>query len=102
LRENALNTVRHAEFGIPSCNFGYNESVEIGKHLVSFLNMYMPHLQTLRLWRPDDFPWTSRKFISNHKYQLERVIFNFNFEKPFFIFMETCLYPFSINFNNLY
>ncbi|CAF3977825.1 unnamed protein product, partial [Rotaria sp. Silwood1] len=19
----------------------------------------MPHLQTLRLWRPDDFPWTS-------------------------------------------
>ncbi|CAF3837618.1 unnamed protein product [Rotaria magnacalcarata] len=21
--------------------------------------MYMPHLQTLRLWRPDDFAWTT-------------------------------------------
>jgi hypothetical protein len=63
LRENALSTVRHAEFGIASCNFGYDVSVQIGKHLVPFLNIYMPHLQTLRLWRPDDFPWTSSKFI---------------------------------------
>ena len=22
----------------------------------------MPHLQTLRLWRSDDFPWSLRKF----------------------------------------
>ncbi|CAF1183578.1 unnamed protein product [Adineta steineri] len=23
----------------------------------------MPHLQTLRLWRPDDFAWTSNKQV---------------------------------------
>jgi hypothetical protein len=32
---------------------------------VPFLSTYMPHLQTLRLWREDDFPWTSSKFIQN-------------------------------------
>ncbi|CAF4789155.1 unnamed protein product [Rotaria sp. Silwood1] len=59
LRENVLSTVQHAEFGIPSCNLGNYESIYVGKHLVPFLNGYMPHLQTLCLWRPDDFPWTS-------------------------------------------
>ncbi|CAF4509946.1 unnamed protein product, partial [Rotaria sp. Silwood2] len=40
--------------------FGYSESIHIGENLVPLLSTFMPHLQTLRLWRPDDFPWTSR------------------------------------------
>ena len=63
MRKNALSTIRYAEFGIPSCNRGRNESIDIGKHLVPLLSTYMPHLHTLHLWRPDDFPWTSRKFV---------------------------------------
>ncbi|CAF4591121.1 unnamed protein product [Rotaria sp. Silwood2] len=59
--KNALRTIRHAEFRISSCNVGYDESVHIGKYLVPLLSTYMPHLQTLCLWRPDDFPWTSIK-----------------------------------------
>ncbi|CAF2964366.1 unnamed protein product, partial [Rotaria sp. Silwood2] len=59
LKEKALSTVQCAEFGIPSCHYGSNESIHIGKNLVPFLSTYMPHLQILRLWRPDDFPWTS-------------------------------------------
>ncbi|CAM4971608.1 unnamed protein product [Rotaria socialis] len=59
LKNNALTSVRYTEFGIPSCHCGRNESAYIGKHLVPFLTMYMPDLQTLRLWRPDDFPWTT-------------------------------------------
>ncbi|CAF1070763.1 unnamed protein product [Rotaria sordida] len=59
LREDALDTVRYAEFGISSCNIGPDNSAHIGKDLIPFLNTYMPYLQTLRLWRPDDFPWTS-------------------------------------------
>ncbi|CAF4827044.1 unnamed protein product, partial [Rotaria magnacalcarata] len=54
LKKDALNNVRYAEFGIPSCNCGSNQSIYIGKHLVTFLKIYMPDLQTLRLWRPDD------------------------------------------------
>ncbi|CAF3793008.1 unnamed protein product [Rotaria sp. Silwood1] len=63
LRKSALNTVRYAEFGISSCNVGENDSIQIGKYLVPFLNTYMPYLQTLRLWRPDDFPWTSNEHV---------------------------------------
>ncbi|CAF2910983.1 unnamed protein product, partial [Rotaria sp. Silwood2] len=59
LTNNALNSIQYAEFGISSCNIGADSSTHIGKHLVPFLNTYMPYLQTLRLWRPDDFPWTS-------------------------------------------
>ncbi|CAF4758534.1 unnamed protein product, partial [Rotaria sp. Silwood2] len=59
LRKNALTTTRYAEFGIPSCNLGRNESIPIGKHLVLLLSTYMPHLHALQLWRPDDFSWTS-------------------------------------------
>jgi hypothetical protein len=59
MRKNALDTVRYAEFGISSCNIGRKDSIDVGKRLVPFLSIYMPHLQTLRLWRPDDFPWTS-------------------------------------------
>ncbi|CAM4768236.1 unnamed protein product [Rotaria magnacalcarata] len=58
LRINALNTVRYAEFCLPSCHNGY-ETIHIGKRLVPFISTYMPHLQTLRLWRPDDFSWTT-------------------------------------------
>ncbi|CAF0998932.1 unnamed protein product [Rotaria sordida] len=59
LKTNALNSVQCAEFGIPSCHYGSNDSIHIGKNLVPFLSTHMPHLQTLHLWRPDDFPWTS-------------------------------------------
>ncbi|CAF4057748.1 unnamed protein product, partial [Rotaria sp. Silwood2] len=59
LRTNALSTVQYTEFRLPSCNYSDNNVVSVGKHLVPFLSTYMPHLQTLRLWRPDDFPWTS-------------------------------------------
>ncbi|CAF1457119.1 unnamed protein product [Rotaria sordida] len=59
LRTNSLSSVRCAEFCLPSCHYGFNNANHIGKHLVSLISTYMPHLQTLRLWRPDDFPWTS-------------------------------------------
>ena len=62
---NALNTVRYAEFALPSCPMGGGDLIHIGKHLVPFLRTYMSHLQRLRLWRPDDFPWTTSKFILN-------------------------------------
>ncbi|CAF4753119.1 unnamed protein product, partial [Rotaria socialis] len=59
LKQNALRSVRCADFGIPSCHYGCNESIHTGKNLMPFLTTHMPHLQTLHLWRPDDFPWTS-------------------------------------------
>ncbi|CAM4966703.1 unnamed protein product [Rotaria socialis] len=59
LRTNALSSVRYAEFCLPSCHYGFDKANHIGKHLVPFISTYMPRLQTLRLWRPDDFPWTS-------------------------------------------
>ncbi|CAF1449212.1 unnamed protein product, partial [Rotaria sordida] len=59
LKTNALSSVQYVEFSIPSCHRNSNESANIGKHLVPFLKLHMPHLQTLRLWRPDDFPWTT-------------------------------------------
>ncbi|CAF4024654.1 unnamed protein product, partial [Rotaria sordida] len=58
---NTLNTVQYAEFCLSSCHYGCSEQVRIGKNLVPFLSTYMPHLQTLHLWRPGDFPWTSTK-----------------------------------------
>ncbi|CAF1299149.1 unnamed protein product [Rotaria sordida] len=64
--KNALHTAQYAEFSISSCNFGTNEAIHTGKHLVPFLSTYMPNLQILRLWRPDDFPWTSIR--PNFKY----------------------------------
>ncbi|CAF3738920.1 unnamed protein product [Rotaria socialis] len=63
LRREALSTVQYAEFCLPSCSTGSDESIHIGKHLVPFLSTYMSHLQTLRLWQPDDFSWTTSKFI---------------------------------------
>ncbi|CAF4888580.1 unnamed protein product [Rotaria sp. Silwood1] len=59
LRKNALSTVRHTEFCLNSCHAGSNESIDNEKNLVPLLTTYMPYLQTLRLWRDDDFPWTS-------------------------------------------
>ncbi|CAM4840050.1 unnamed protein product [Rotaria magnacalcarata] len=56
---NALSSVQYAEFCLPSCHRGYNNANHIGKKLVPFLSTYMPHLQTLRLWRPDDFLFTT-------------------------------------------
>ncbi len=88
LRNNALSTVQYAEFGISSCNLGQNESINIGKHLVPFLSTYMPHLQTLRLWRPDDFPWTTSKFISFSmidNYQRDTQLHFFLCSKHFFL-----------------
>ncbi len=70
LKINALSNIQCAEFGIPSCYYGSNDSVHIGKNLVPFLSTYMPQLQTLYLWRPDDFAWTSSKFI------LDKNLFN--------------------------
>ncbi|CAF3219810.1 unnamed protein product, partial [Rotaria sp. Silwood2] len=67
LRRNALNSVQYTEFCLSSCNYGSNDSIRIGKTLVSFLGSYFPYLETLRLWRPDDFPWTSSKSIFQYK-----------------------------------
>ncbi|CAF4822080.1 unnamed protein product [Rotaria sp. Silwood1] len=60
LLKNALKNVRYAEFCLTSCHFGSNQSIGIGKFLVLVLSNYMPHLQALRLWRPGDFPWTTK------------------------------------------
>ncbi|CAF3970643.1 unnamed protein product, partial [Rotaria sordida] len=65
LKTNALSSVQYVEFSISSCHRNSNESANIGKHLVPFLKLHMPHLQTLRLWRPDDFPWTTESSLSN-------------------------------------
>ncbi|CAF4814915.1 unnamed protein product [Rotaria sp. Silwood1] len=63
LKENALSNVRYTEFSLPSCRRGTNESVHLGKYLVPFLSKHMPYLQTLCLWKPDDFPWSSKQNI---------------------------------------
>lgn len=60
-----LRTVQYAEFCFPSIHNGDTRKICDGKHFVPFLSKYMPHLQRLRLWRQDDFPWTSSKFILN-------------------------------------
>ncbi|CAF4278981.1 unnamed protein product, partial [Rotaria sp. Silwood2] len=59
LRKNTLNSVKYLGICLTSCHFGSNESIQLGKSLVPFLSNYMPHLEILCLWRPDDFPWTS-------------------------------------------
>jgi hypothetical protein len=66
-----LKTVRYAEFSIPSCHRGSNELIHIGKNLLPFLSTYIPHLQTLRLWRQDDFLWTFRMYISKEIFRTE-------------------------------
>ncbi|CAF3841972.1 unnamed protein product [Rotaria sp. Silwood1] len=63
LRTNALSTVRYVEFCLPSSCTSSNELIHIGQYLVPFLSTYMPHLQTLRLWRLDDFPWTTTEHV---------------------------------------
>ncbi|CAM4837549.1 unnamed protein product [Rotaria magnacalcarata] len=59
LRTNAFRTVQYAEFCFPSIHNGDTRKICDGKHFVPFFSKYMPHLQRLRLWRQDDFPWTS-------------------------------------------
>ncbi|CAF1595876.1 unnamed protein product [Rotaria magnacalcarata] len=66
LRTDALSTVRYAEFCLPSCRYGCDEKNYIGKRFVPFLSKYMPHLQTLCVWREDDFPWTSIRPHQGH------------------------------------
>ncbi|CAF4915500.1 unnamed protein product, partial [Rotaria socialis] len=63
LRKSALTTVRHAEFRLHSCHIGSNKLIHDGKNLIYLLSTYTPYLQTLCLWRNDDFPWTSNKFF---------------------------------------
>ncbi|CAF1024723.1 unnamed protein product [Rotaria sp. Silwood1] len=74
LRTNALNTVRYAEFGLPSCHKCRGDVAHIGKYLVPFLSTYMPNLQTLRLWRPDDFPWTTIRPDYNEGYYYDVLV----------------------------
>ncbi|CAF4462038.1 unnamed protein product, partial [Rotaria sp. Silwood2] len=74
LRANALSTVRYAGFSLPSCHSGYNEVISIGKHLMPFLSTYMPHLQTLHLWRPDDFPWTTIQHVTVFEQDLSQLV----------------------------
>ncbi|CAF4868860.1 unnamed protein product [Rotaria sp. Silwood2] len=59
LKINVLSNIQCAEFGIPSCYYGSNDSVHLGKSFVPFLSTYVSQLQTLYLWRPDDFAWAS-------------------------------------------
>jgi hypothetical protein len=70
--------VRYAEFRLRSCHRGPNKLIHIGKHLVPFLSTYMPRLQTLRLWRPDDFPWTTGMYILDESKSIQNYLFNFN------------------------
>ncbi|CAM4772514.1 unnamed protein product [Rotaria magnacalcarata] len=50
LRKNALRTIRYAEFGIPSCNLGKNESI----HSVYFLKFFQvrPNYKSRQLYGP--------------------------------------------------
>ncbi|CAF3299899.1 unnamed protein product [Rotaria socialis] len=68
LEENALINVRYLEFCVPSCTYGENETVLLGKNLVPFLSKYMPYLQTLCLWKRDDFPWSSMESLNGEKF----------------------------------
>ncbi|CAF4692957.1 unnamed protein product [Rotaria sp. Silwood1] len=36
----------------------------------------MPHLQTLCLWRPDDFPWTSTQHVAIFEQDLCQLVEN--------------------------
>ncbi|CAF1495773.1 unnamed protein product, partial [Rotaria sp. Silwood1] len=76
LRTEALSTVQYAEFCLPSSSTGSDESIHIGKHLVPFLSTYMSHLQTLRLWRPDDFSWTTTQHVAIFEQDLCQLVEN--------------------------
>ncbi|CAF3190305.1 unnamed protein product [Rotaria sp. Silwood2] len=86
LRTNSLSSVRCAEFCLPSCHYGFNNANHIGKHLVSLISTYMPHLQTLRLWRPDDFPWTSTQHVNVFEQDLCELVKNLKE----FTFLDIC------------
>ncbi|CAF2967424.1 unnamed protein product [Rotaria sp. Silwood2] len=70
LRKNALSTVRYVEFCLPSCYIGSLESFHVGKSLVPFLSNYMPYLQTLCIWKPDDLSWTYTERVNVFKEDL--------------------------------
>ncbi|CAF4975178.1 unnamed protein product, partial [Rotaria sp. Silwood1] len=81
LKQNTLTPVRHVEFCLSSCHVGSNESIHMGKDLVALLSNYMVQLHTIRLWRDDDFPWTSSKKIFSIKIN----IFEINCKSDAFI-----------------
>ncbi|CAF4534545.1 unnamed protein product, partial [Rotaria sp. Silwood2] len=74
LRKSALITVRHIEFCLASCNYGLDESAHIGKNLIPLLTSYTPYLQSLRLWRVDDFPWTSIEHVAVFQQDLSQLV----------------------------
>ena len=59
LRPHALSSLRRAEFGLQSCHIGNDDLIRAGGQLVTCLSALMPKLQTLRLWRTDDFLLTT-------------------------------------------
>ena len=65
MKTSSLSRLVHVELSIPDYYEESNESGHLGKDLVPFLSKYMPNLQTLILWRPNDFPWTSSMFLSS-------------------------------------
>ena len=63
VQPHARTSVRHAVFGLQSCHTGNNDLIRAGGQLVTCLSTLFPKLQTLRLWRADDYLWTSGKVI---------------------------------------
>ena len=63
VQPHARACVRHAVFGLQSCHTGNNDLIRAGGQLVTCLSTLMPNLETLRLWRADDYLWTSGKVI---------------------------------------
>ncbi|CAF3767171.1 unnamed protein product [Rotaria sp. Silwood1] len=46
----------------------------MGKNLVPLLSSFTPYLQTLRLWRDDDFPWTSTEHVAVFQQDLSELV----------------------------
>lgn len=82
---NGIRTVRYLECHVPSATHGDDERVQIGKNLTPFLAEYTPCLQTLCLWRHDDFAWTSSKFSLKKNLKQEA------FYKSCFIVVPHCV-----------
>ncbi|CAF1403041.1 unnamed protein product [Rotaria magnacalcarata] len=76
LGANTLSTVRYVEFSLPSCHNSSQREILMCKQLVPFLKQYMPYLQTLHIWRPDDFPWTSSRHATVFKQDLCQLVKN--------------------------
>ncbi|UJR29230.1 hypothetical protein I4U23_010444 [Adineta vaga] len=70
VRMNALRTVQHVEFHCHSIN---KNVASMGNQLVRIVSLWMPYLQTLRICRPDDFPWTSHNSYLHSSARLKRL-----------------------------